>query len=159
MDSCVSEIKLYSSTKRTGAGITSNDLTNVSAVAWDTSERGILSIAINDSLRFYDTRINPSRPTLTRMTHSHNPIQSIAFQPQRQIDLSGNASSTLSAQRMLVVENDGSVKDLPLHQVAPVAISFRDGRVANAIGGAEAWVGETIEGKYLFMSSLLCWYL
>jgi hypothetical protein len=37
------------------------------------------------------------------------------------------------------------VRDLPLHQVSPVAISCRDGRVSSALEGT-VWVGSTTEG-------------
>lgn len=159
MESCVAEIKMYhhSSDKYAGTGIASHDLPSVSAVAWDTSESqsgsGVLSIASSDSMRFYDTRINPSRPSLTRMTNSQNAIQSIAFQPPRTKYRSDSEGVSSSMQRMLVVEVDGSVRDLPFHQVAPVAISSRDGRISNSVGSV-VWVGATTEGK-LFVHVLV----
>jgi len=134
MDSCVSEIKLDSK-RYSGAELASSDLPSVADIGWDTSARGVLSIATNESLKFYDTRINPSRPTLIRMTNSRSSIQSLAFHPQ-----------PLRVQRMLAVSVDGYVSDLPLHEVAPVSISSRDGRISSASGGV-VWAGSPVEGK------------
>ncbi len=163
MDSCVAEIKMYS--KQAGAGnqLASHDLPNVSAVAWDVSSpgsstgSGMLSVALGDCVRYYDTRVNPSRPSLVRMTNSMNSIQAVAFRPsstkyRKGLDRGGgsggNVTSTSSSHRMFVVEQDGTVRDLPLHQVAPVAISPRDGRISNSVG-SDVWVGETTEGTLI----------
>lgn len=135
-----------------GDGTTSKDLpSDISAIAWDTSSNGVLGIATNENLRYYDTRINPSRPTLTRITNSRNAIQSIAFQKRRTRDRHESANPDMDGGfvmpgRMLAVEMNGAVRDLPLHQVAPVAISSRDGRISNSFGGT-VWTGETTEGK------------
>jgi hypothetical protein len=142
MDSCVSEIKLDSK-RYSGADLASTDLPSVADVAWDTSAIGVLSIATNESLRFYDTRINPSRPTLIRKTTSRTSVQSMAFHPQ-----------PMKVQRMLVVSTDGFVSDLPLRQVAPVAISSRDGRVSSSASGM-VWAGSPVEGENLWCALFL----
>jgi len=107
-------------------------------VKWDTSASGVLCIATNQSLRYYDTRINPSRPTLTRMTNSRSGVQSIAFPPR--------STHGRSETRMIAVEMNGAVRDLPLHQVSPVAISSRDGRISSSVSGGVVWAGQTTEG-------------
>lgn len=137
MDSCVSEIKLDSK-RYSGADLASSDLPSVADIGWDTSASGVLSIATNESLKFYDTRINPSRPALIRMTNSRSCIQSLAFHPQ-----------PLRVQRMLAVNVDGYVSDLPLHEAAPVSISSRDGRISSSAGGV-VWAGSPVEGKDLY---------
>jgi len=148
MNSCVSEIKTGAITASHNVG----DLpTFVSAIGWEQSSPGILSIVTGDDLRFYNTRINISRPVLTRMTHSRGDLQCISF-PSKHVTTESNAHSDLGKashatvpERMLAVYTDGSVRDLPLQQVSPVALSSRDGRVANAFGSILCF-GSTIEG-------------
>jgi WD40 repeat protein len=143
MTSCVAEIKIFSS-KYSGARVASHDLPSVSSVAWDPCENGMLGIASGDTIRYYDTRTNQSRPALNRMTNSQNAIQSIAFQPPSAKDPSRVASSL--TKRMLVAEVDGSIRDLALRQDSAVAISSRDGRITTSVGSV-VWVGETTEGR------------
>jgi WD40 repeat protein len=136
MDSCVSEIKL-NPTKSSRTSAQTSNLVSVSDIEWDTSSSGILSVVCNDIIRYYDTRINPSRPTLSRMTHSHATIQSVAFLPR-----------PAECQRMIAIDVDGYVRDLPLHQVAPLEISNRDGRVSCSTEGT-VWAGSATEGECL----------
>jgi len=140
MNSCLAEIKVdaggASSVARKGLP------SIISDVSWDTSASGSLAVATNTSIRYYDT-LNPSRPAIVRMSNSRNSIQTIAFQPFSK-DLSTNTNTT-PPRRMLVVETNGSVIDLPLHQVSPIAISNRDGRIAKSLGSA-IMTGKTTEG-------------
>ena len=41
---------------------------------------------------------------------------------------------------------DGTIKDMPQHQMAPLAISPRDGRVSHSLGNV-IWMGTTTDGK------------
>ena len=140
MESCVAEIKIFSS-KYLGAREVAP---RVSSVAWDPRENGMLGIATGDTMRYYDTRTNQSRPTLNRMTNSQNAIQSIAFQPPSAKDPSQVASSL--TKRMVVAEVDGSIRDLALRQDSAVAISSRDGRITTSLG-CVVWVGDTTVGR------------
>ncbi len=144
-DSCLSEIKIVSS-KLSGTSSTSlQELPTVSAVAWDTSASGVLGIASNQTVRFYDARINPSRPTLMRVSNSHSPLQSIAFQPCSRMQ-NANSKNLCLPKRMLAVAVNGAVLDLPLHQASPIALSSRNGGIAHSLGDV-VWTGNTDIGE------------
>ena len=158
MDSSVSEIKCPSST--------------VSSVAWSPSTIGSLCVAtVNDKhnqhfLRYYDTE---SRPTLTNLIELKEPIQGLIFQPppppantktanntpstfwwdklsSEEKDEKISSSALLYPHRLVTVQCDGTIKDMPQHQIAPLAISPRDGRVSRSLGNV-IWMGTTTDGK------------
>jgi WD repeat-containing protein mio len=126
----VSEIKLDSGTVGSGG-----EYSSVSRISWVPSCPGLLSVAVNESILYYDTydaRGNNSRPMLTRISNSHRNIQDLTFQPE--ITTSYEKKSHGKLERMLVAESGGLLRDLPVQQLAPVAISPRDGRVVNSTG-------------------------
>lgn len=140
----------------------------VSAVAWSISHPGVISIAIGNSIKNYDTRSHGLRAMPVGVSYvdscdhgddDTNIIQCLAYQPQ--IFRSGpeaakSASSTIIAnplelyrRRALAVTSTGRIQVVPESQIAPVAISIRDGRVANSLGRA-VWIGPTTEGMFVF---------
>ena len=142
MDSCIAEIKTHAiQSSSSGMGKVPSF---VSAIAWDTSSEGILSIATGGDLKFYNTRINSSRPVLSHISNSDGPVQCIKFAPKDSIGMKSK-NNALIPQRMLAVNSDGEVADLPTQQVAPVALSNRDGRVVSALG-TNLCFGSTAEG-------------
>jgi hypothetical protein len=151
---CLSEIKTNATTQASSSSTTSTGdsrkelPTFVSAIAWDETSEGVLSIATGDDLRFYNTRndmsMNMSRPTLSRVTHSYGPLQCISFPLKDNKPTESNNHPPIP-QRMLAVYTDGTVTDLPTQQVSPIDLSSRDGRVANAIG-SHVFIGSTSEG-------------
>lgn len=58
-------------------------LVDVSAVAWDPTSSGTLCIATGSVMRYYDTRTNPSRPVLNRVTNAPGSLRCMMFQPSR----------------------------------------------------------------------------
>jgi hypothetical protein len=126
----VSEIKLDSGTLGSGG-----EYSSISGISWVPSTPGLLSIAVNENILYYDTydsKGNNSRPTLTRISNSHQNIQCLAFQPE--VTMSYEKKSRGKLERMLVVESGGLLRDLPVQQLAPAAISPRDGRIVNTVG-------------------------
>lgn len=144
MDSCIAEIKTHAN-QPSHKGETDKELPSfVSAIAWDTSSEGILSIAVGNELKFYNTRVNLSRPILSHKSHSDGPLQCMTFPPKEKITTK-RKNHPFIPQRILAVYNNGTVTDLPVHQVSPVALSSRDGRVASALG-SHLCFGSTTEG-------------
>lgn len=126
----VSEIKLDSGPVRSG-----REYSSISGISWVPSYPGLLGVAVNDSILYYDTydaKGNNARPTLTRISNSHESIQDLAFQPEITMTYEKNSHGML--ERMLVAESGGLLLDLPVQQLAPVAISPRDGRVVSTVG-------------------------
>jgi hypothetical protein len=142
MDSCLAEIKTHASNTSSSGRIGKELPSFVSAIAWDTSTEGILSIATGGDLKFYNTRLNLSRPVLSHVSHSDGPLQCMKFLPSV---TKSNKTQPLIPQRVLAVYTDGVVTDLPTQQIAPVALSNRDGRVVSALG-SNLCCGSTIEG-------------
>lgn len=133
---------------------------SVSTVAWSTARPGILSIALGDSIRRYDTRSPGSRSLPVGVSYSDYgdigdddmSIQCLAYQPQF-YDSSAATSQTTNPfeyypHRTLAVTSQGQIQVIPESYTAPLAISKRDGRVANALGGT-VWIGSTDDGMYL----------
>lgn len=141
MDSCLAEIKTHASNTSSSGRIGKELPSFVSVIAWDTSTEGILSIATGGDLKFYNTRLNLSRPVLSHLSHSDGPLQCMKFPPI----VTKSKTPPLIPQRVLAVYTDGVVTDLPTQQIAPVALSNRDGRVVSALG-SNLCCGSTIEG-------------
>jgi WD40 repeat protein len=159
----VSEIALPQSSHRgVGAG--------VGAVAWSIARPGVLSVAFEDSIRNYDTRCPGSRALPVGVSYLHhdeggvhegvdgddniNSVQCLAYQPQFFRNSSGQVSAEESAvknpfefypHRTMVVTSRGQIQVISESQVAPLAISNRDGRIASALGGT-VWIGPTTRG-------------
>ncbi len=146
----------------------------VSAVAWSVSRPGVLSIAVGNSIRNYDTRSHGSRAFPVGVSYMDNScesgngdddtlfIQCLAYQPQsfRSGAEAAKSASTVTTNsfefyphRALAATSMGQVRVIPESQVAPVAISNRDGRVANSLGGT-VWIGPTTEGMLVFDEQL-----
>lgn len=144
----------------------------VSAVAWSMSRPGVLSIAIGNSIRNYDTRSPGSRALPVGVSYVDGArdnsgnngdddsmfIQCLAYQPQcfQRGPQSANSDSTAITNpfdfyphRALAVTSMGQIQVIPEAQVAPVAVSKRDGRVAHSLGGT-VWIGSTSEGMLEF---------
>lgn len=125
----LSEIKLDSSITKEGG-----EYSSVLGISWVPSCPGLLGLAVNENILYYDTydfKGITTRPILSRMTNSQSTIQDITFQPlfkpTKHRKLDGKP------ERMLVVEDGGIIRDLPLYQIAPTEISPRDGRVVHAL--------------------------
>ncbi len=145
MDSCVSEIKTHA-TQSKSSSTSGRELPSfVSGIAWDPCCEGMLTIATGNDLKFYNTRINLSRPILSRLLHMDEPAQCIAYPSKRGDHSLENEPISCTPQRMIAVYNDGKVTDLPTQQVSPLALSCRDGRVANALG-SYLCLGSTSDG-------------
>jgi hypothetical protein len=150
----------------------------VSAVAWSISRPGVLSIAVGNSIRNYDTS-HGSRAFPVGVSYVDNScesgngdddtlfIQCLAYQPQsfRNGPEAAKSASTIITNsfefyphRALAVTSMGKIRVIPESQVAPVAISNRDGRVANSLGGT-VWIGPTTEGMLVFDEQLYVFQL
>eukprot|EP00551_Chaetoceros_affinis_P013408 CAMPEP_0203686416 /NCGR_PEP_ID=MMETSP0090-20130426/49049_1 /ASSEMBLY_ACC=CAM_ASM_001088 /TAXON_ID=426623 /ORGANISM="Chaetoceros affinis, Strain CCMP159" /LENGTH=839 /DNA_ID=CAMNT_0050555639 /DNA_START=488 /DNA_END=3004 /DNA_ORIENTATION=- len=142
-DSCVAEIKTHGA-QTWGDG---KELqTFVSGIAWENSSEGILCIAKGDELRSYNTKISPSRPILTNITHSDEPLQCISFPLHgKTLMKTKSAYNDVIPQRILAVCTDDTVTDLPTKQLSPLSLSNRDGRVANALG-SQLYIGNPSNG-------------
>ena len=108
----------------------------VSAIAWDTTSEGMLSIATGNVIKTYNAR-SSGKPILSRISHADKPVH-IAYPPKMKVKIDENC---ITAKRLLLVSKNGAINDIPTDQVAPIAISSRDGRIASAFG------------SYLFFSS------
>lgn len=140
----------------------------VSAVAWSIARPGVLSIAIGNSIRNYDTHSHGSRALPVGVSYvdgirdsssgnddDESMIQCLVYQPQifRRGPEAAQSSSKdignpfeLYPHRALAVSSMGQIQVIPELQAAPIAVSKRDGRVANSLGGT-VWIGPTTEGK------------
>ncbi|KAL3809188.1 hypothetical protein ACHAXA_000707, partial [Cyclostephanos tholiformis] len=158
----LSEIALPQSSRR-GVGIGAG----VGGVAWSISRPGVLSIAFEDSIRNYDTRSPGSRALPVGVSYMRDEdgaysdgdddfksVQCLAYQPQSFRDSSGQAAAEdyetknpfeFYPHRMLLVTSRGQIQVIPESQVASLAISSRDGRIASVLGGT-VWIGPTSEG-------------
>ena len=129
MDACLGEIKM-------------GDDEAVSAAAWaiQPNRSGMLTLAVGDVLKTYDTSASGSRPTLVGYRHSPSSgIQSMAFIPTV-------GDSDFYPHRMLAVPDDSAVQDIPAFQAAPLDISKRDGKIGFCLG-QNAWIGAKGDGK------------
>ena len=137
MDACLGEIKM-------------SDEEAVSAAAWaiQPNRSGMLTLAVGDALKTYDTSASGSRPVLVGFRHSQCDIQSMAFVPTMSRQGEGNATdSDFCPHRMLAVPDDGVIQDIPTFQAAPLDISKRDGRIGFCLG-QNAWIGAEGDGKH-----------
>ena len=158
---------LFSGTKEDHTGGSSGSVAvAVSAVVWSDAFPGTLSVAVGDTVRSYNTigtsSSRGSRPVLTRIRRCPAMMQCVAFQPMgakhESIEVTtkgesnkkgseiGDIALELYPHRMLVVENDGNVRDLAKFQIAPLALSRRDGRISYSLGRA-IWMGSTTHGE------------
>ena len=140
----------------------------VSDVAWSPSRPGILSLAVGDSVRTYDTRTPGSRAIPLGVSYPDgdargSDVRCLAFQPQTRSPseikddppaVSTNASNPgdgiddpfrFYPRRTLAVSSRGTIDFLPESYAAPLAISMRDGRIAHGLGGT-VWIGSTTDG-------------
>ena len=150
MDACLGEIKM-------------GDEEAVSAAAWaiQPNRSGMLTLAVGDALKTYDTSASGSRPVLVGFRHSQGDIQSMAFVPTMSRQGESNATdSDFYPHRMLAVPDDGDIQDIPTFQAAPLDISKRDGRIGFCLG-QNAWIGAEGDGKHkddcdVFVLSFVC---
>ena len=143
MDSFVAEIKTDSTQSKLSSFSGRELPTFVSGIAWDPCAEGMLTIVTGEDLKFYNT--NLSRPLLTRISHTDGPVQCITYPLKFNFTSLENQTADYQPQRMIAVYNDGKVTDLPTQQIAPVAFSCRDGRVASAMG-PNLCIGSTTDG-------------
>lgn len=150
MDACLGEIKM-------------GDEEAVSAAAWaiQPNRAGMLTLAVGDVLKTYDTSASGSRPVLVGLRHSPPDIQSMAFVPtvsrQGESNVTDSESnSDFYPHRMLAVPDDGVIQDIPIFQAAPLDIS-RDGRIGFCLG-RNAWIGAEGDGKHKDDCIVLCLY-
>lgn len=134
MDSTLTEIRVPPT--QYGAGI--------SAVAWSNERPGELAIAVGDSIRTFYTRAPGSRALPVNVSYVGNgdkalSLQCLAFRPS-----TTNEQIGYYPHRILTVSSQGEVNIVPESQVAPIAISKRDGRIAHGLGNT-VWVG-SVEG-------------
>jgi WD40 repeat protein len=158
MDSVLGEIKVGSGPSKTVQSTASSQVLNqgiVEAIKWTTLEPGTLSVAIDGTIHDYDTK-SGSRPVLVGVNHVNegSRIRDFALYPTEDKKRSeeGNESQPdkilkqLRSRRILAVLDDRNVYDLAKHTYAPVAISYRDGRLAHSLG-TSLFVGSTTMGK------------
>ena len=131
----------------------------VSSVAWSYARPGVLSIAIGDSIRNYDTRSPGSRSLPVGVSYLDAAsaddaeddvfIQCLAYQPQF-FDTEASSSDTNPFEyyphRKLAVTSQGQIQVIPELYTAPLSISKRDGRVASCLGGT-VWIGPTTDNN------------
>lgn len=127
----------------------------VEAIKWDALEPGTLSVAIDSSIHDYDTK-SGSRPVLVRVNHAKGGtrIRDFALYPgedEKVIEASQSQTSPildqLYSRRLMAILDDRKIYDMAKHNFAPVAISFRDGRLAHSLGG-NLFVGDTTGGEF-----------
>jgi len=119
----------------------------ISSVAWSNERAGELAIASGDSIRTFYTRAPGSRALPVNVSYVGSGdeelnLQCLAFQPQSD---ASKERFGFYPHRILTVSSRGEVSIIPESQVAPIAISRRDGRIAHALGDI-VWVGATTEG-------------
>ena len=125
---------------------------DVGAVAWSVARPGVLSIAVGDAIRNYDTRSPGSRALPVGVSYVDDDeedvlVQCLALQPQVfHVGDRRSNPSVLYPHRTLAVSSQGRMKVLPESYAAPLAISKRDGRIANGLGGGTVWIGPTTDG-------------
>ena len=123
----------------------------ISAVAWSNERPGELAIAIGDSIRTFYTRAPGSRALPVNVSYVGNGeeelnLQCLAFQPQTDSPApAAKKQFGYYPHRILTVSSRGEVNIIPESQVAPIAISKRDGRIAHGLGDT-VWVGAPTEG-------------
>jgi hypothetical protein len=165
----VSEITLPPSNNRGNGSGGIGGGGNVNAVTWLMSRPGILSIAYEDSIRNYDTRSSGSRAVPVGVSYlssgngrrrvdddndgdigNDSPVvvQCLLSQPQSFTYSSSNNTNNpfeYYPHRILAITSHGQVHVIPESQIAPLAVSKRDGRVASALGGNVS-IGNTTRG-------------
>ena len=139
MDSTLGEIRVPT---QHGGGI--------SAVAWSNERPGELAIAVGDSIRTFYTRAPGSRALPVNVSYVGNgdealTLQCLAFQPPSERSTTTNEQLGYYPHRILTVSSQGEVSIIPESQVAPIAVSKRDGRIAHGLGNT-VWVGAATEG-------------
>jgi len=123
----------------------------ISAVAWSNERPGELAIAVGDSIRTFYTRAPGSRALPVNVSYVGSGdeelnLRCLAFQPQSDRPTTASKDQVgFYPHRILTVTSRGEVSIIPESQVAPIAISKRDGRIAHALGDM-VWVGATTEG-------------
>lgn len=156
MDSVMSEIKIRNSTTAEKNAEYANEQGKVEAIRWSKVESGVLSIAIQSSIKDYDTSAG-SRPVLIRESHAKDAIRDFALfggdlkQPMLGKEtLTDNMrhrlSTALYSRRAMTILSDGSLCDMAKDGChSPVAISRRDGRLLHSFGSS-VWVGSSVSG-------------
>ena len=122
---------------------------------------GVLGVASGSTVRFYhfDTTNNkPTTPTLMQMTNTREDMMAMSFRPPSSSQLNlGSESQPLKERRqrmlsrttMLIVENTSRYpRSLCLPETSLLAISNRDGRIANSLGSI-ILMGGTVQGVYV----------
>eukprot|EP00563_Minutocellus_polymorphus_P004797 CAMPEP_0181040406 /NCGR_PEP_ID=MMETSP1070-20121207/11030_1 /TAXON_ID=265543 /ORGANISM="Minutocellus polymorphus, Strain NH13" /LENGTH=1149 /DNA_ID=CAMNT_0023118411 /DNA_START=133 /DNA_END=3579 /DNA_ORIENTATION=+ len=130
MDACLGEIKM-------------GDEETVSAAVWASqpNRSGMLTLAVGDVLKTYDTSASGSRPALVGFRHSPSDIQSMAFVPALSHRSESHCTdSDFYPHRILAVSGDSVVQDIATFQAAPLDISKRDGKIGFCLG-QNAWIG------------------
>lgn len=158
---------------------------SVGAVAWSISRPGIISIAVGNSIKQYDTCSPGSRALPVGVSYLDDDfvdrgsatsgdddsmvIQCLAYQPQifhhgfdaAKLTSSGTTTTTITSplelfpHRALAVTSQGQIHVIPELQVAPIAVSKRDGRIASCLGGT-VWIGPTTEGMFVLLLVSTC---
>lgn len=140
----------------------------VSDVQWSHLQEGYLTLAVGDDLYDYDT--SASRPVQTNMVSTVRSIKNFCLYPYKKPATTANDAAAeadaasedehlqsptpttklpevtdLYHNRAIVCFNDRSIRDVARHRLAPVAISKRDGRLAQALG-TDLKIGGDAEG-------------
>jgi len=125
---------------------------SVSSISW--TRPGVLSVAIGCSIRSYDTRSPGSRSLPVGVSYLDGistdeeddllSIQCLAYQPQT-TQSTRPSSFYFYPHRTLAVTNQRQIQVIPESYTAPLAISYRDGRIASALGGT-VWIGPKDKG-------------
>lgn len=156
MDGVLGEIKFASGSSVGGPpSALSPASSSVGAIKWTQLQPGILSVAAGSAVQDYDTK-SGSRPVLVRVNHARaaSRIRDFALYPQTQAPDSRRSEGKgnhklvekLSSGRILTVLEERNICDMAKDTFAPVAISYRDGRIAHALG-ASLFMGSTESGR------------
>lgn len=157
MDTNLTEIKVaIGSTNAQSAGGDGSALdagsTVISAAKWSFLDPGMLFFALGDSIVEYDASTG-SRPIQINSVQSQRPILDFALYPypehQDIADTKDGSSKRVIAElfhnRITIIENDRTIKDMARRAMAPLAVSKRDGRLLHGIGRI-LWMHGTDEG-------------
>ena len=82
---------------------------------------------------------------------SEGPTEVENASEEKEMSQSEKLIDKLHSRRMLTVLADRNVYDMAKHNYSPIGISYRDGRIAHALGGS-LFVGSTTTGENMILS-------
>jgi hypothetical protein len=146
MDSPVTEIK-------TGSGKSGD--ASVTSIRWSTLCPGHLSIVAGNEIIEYDASSSGARPIHINTIYTPKPIVDFTHFPFPGIPIAAEDKdeaphkkiifARLFSKRIVGVDTEHVVSDIPAHRLAPVVISQRTGQVLNSLGHT-LWSTSVSEG-------------